>query len=138
MPTTFRDGHSDDGPSGHGQLSAAISTAVVHLFSEHTGRGPTKARTTVDGELVVVVLRDSMTRGERALVQRGKDADVLQLRRAFQDTMSEDLVAVIERLTGRNVQAFMSANHIRPDAAAEIFLLDGEVGFKEELDGSSS
>jgi uncharacterized protein YbcI len=124
MPTTFRDG---SGPSNHGQLAAAISDAVVQLFSKHTGRGPTKARTTVDGELVVVVLRESMTQGERALVRGGKAVEVLRLRRAFQDTMSQELVAVVERLTERTVQAFMSANHIDPDAAAEIFLLDGEV-----------
>jgi uncharacterized protein YbcI len=134
MPTTFRDGSSRDGPPSDGQLAAAISRAVVHLFSEHTGRGPTKARTTVDGELVVVILRDSMTQGERVLVRSGKDAEVLRLRRAFQDTMSQDLVAVVERLTERNVQAFMSANHARPDAAAEIFLLDRAVGVKEEIE----
>jgi uncharacterized protein YbcI len=122
MPRTSR-----DGPSGDGQLAAAISRAVVHLFSKYTGRGPTRARTTVDGDLVVVVLRESMTHGERALVEGGKDAEVLRVRRAFQDTMGDDLVAVVERLTERNVQAFMSTNHIRPDLAAEIFLLDGAV-----------
>ena len=127
MPTTFRDGPSRDGPAIHGELAAAISGAVVQLFSKHTGRGPTKARTTVDGELVVVILREAMTRGERALVQGGKCDEVLQLRRAFQDTMREELVAAVERLTERSVQAFMSTNHIDPDAAAEIFLLDGEV-----------
>ena len=127
MPTTFRAGPSRDGPFNDGELAAAISTAVVQLFSTHTGRGPTKARTTVDGELVVVVLRESMTHGERALVRGGKAAEVLQLRRAFQDTMSEELVAVVERLTERKVEAFMSTNHIDPDAAAEIFVLDRAV-----------
>jgi uncharacterized protein YbcI len=138
MPSTFRDGSSRDGPSGHGQLAAAISKAVVQLFSEHTGRGPTKARTTVEGDLVVVILRDNMTQGERALVQGGKDEEVLRLRRAFQDAMKQDLVAVVERLTERNVQAFMSANQTRPDAAAEIFLLDGAVVVNEELDATPS
>jgi uncharacterized protein YbcI len=138
MPSTFRDGSSRDGLSSHGQLAAAISTAVVHLFSEHTGRGPTKARTTVDGELVVVVLRDSMTQGERALVRGGKHDEVLSLRRAFQETMSEDLVAVVERLTDRTVHAFMSANHIHPDAAAEIFLLDGAVEVSDGIERSGS
>jgi uncharacterized protein YbcI len=135
MPTTFRDDGSSRGKtSSQGQLTAAISNSVVRLFSEHTGRGPTKARTTVEGELVVVILRESMTQGERALVHRGKHAEVMQLRRAFQDTMSEDLVAVVERLTQRNVQAFMSANHIDPDAAAEIFLLDGAVDVTDRLE----
>ena len=36
-----------------------------------------------------------------------------------------DLVGTVERLTQRNVVAFMSANHIDPDSAAEIFVLDG-------------
>jgi uncharacterized protein YbcI len=133
MPTMSGGGSSRDGPFSHGQLAAAISNAVVHLLSQHTGRGPTKARTTVDGELVVVVLRDSMTQGERALVERGKEVEVLRLRRAFQETMREDLVAVVERLTERDVRAFMSANHVHPDAAAEIFLLDGAVTVTDEL-----
>jgi uncharacterized protein YbcI len=75
----------------------------------------------------VVILRDSMTKGERSLVEAGKDAEVLQLRRSFQETMRVDLVAVVERLTASNVQVFMSANHIAPDTAAEIFLTDRKV-----------
>jgi uncharacterized protein YbcI len=131
MPTTFRDDSPRDGPSGNGRIAAAISRAVVQLFSEQTGRGPTKARTTVDGDLVVVLLRDGMTHGERTLVLRGKEAEVLQLRRAFQDAMSQDLVAVVERLTERSVRGFMSANHTQPDLAAEIFVLDGAVRIKD-------
>ena len=127
-----RTGVSMPGPSSagssrdDGRLAAAISTAVVHVFSEYTGRGPTRARTTIDGETVIVILQDSMTKAERGLVKAG-DAEVLQLRRSFQETMSADLIAVVERLTESNVQAFMSANHIAPDTAAEIFLLDSKV-----------
>jgi len=115
MPT-----HSSDG-----QLAAAISTAVVHVLSEHTGRGPTKARTVLDQDVVVVILHESMTKAERTLVHAGKDSEVMQLRRTYQETMQTDLVAAVERLTERRVVAFMSANHIEPDAAAEVFLLDG-------------
>jgi uncharacterized protein YbcI len=127
MPSPRCNGPSRDGPNGHGELSAAISTAVVHVVSLYTGRGPTHARTTIDGELVVVILRDGMTKGECALVIGGREAEVLQLRRAFQDNMRQALVAVIERLTERHVEAFMSANHAKPDAGAEIFLLGGDV-----------
>jgi uncharacterized protein YbcI len=121
MPT-----RTDEDARDRGSLAASISSAVVHLFTEHTGRGPTRARTTIDGDLVVVVLQDGLTKAERALVRAGRDDVVLHLRRAFQDTMSVELIAVVERLTERNVHAFMSANHADPDAAAEIFLLDGE------------
>src|SRR3954452_8667124 len=119
--TTADDGHS------RGPVSAAVSRAVVRLFSDHTGRGPTKARTTIDGELVVVLLHDSMTHAEKTLVQAGKHAEVLQIRRTFQETMRPSLIDAVEGLTERTVVTFMSANDIEPDAAAEIFVLDRAV-----------
>jgi uncharacterized protein YbcI len=131
MPTTSTDGSRDD----PGRIAAAISTAVVHVFAEHTGRGPTKARTTIDGATVVVILHDGMTKAERSLVEAGRHAEVLQLRRSFQETMRDDLVAVVERLTASRVNAFMSANHIAPDAAAEVFLLDSKVAAASETPG---
>ena len=74
-----------------------------------------------------MVLQDGMTKAERRLVEAGKDAEVLHLRRSFQETMSADVIAVVERLTAPSVQVLMSANHIAPDTAAEIFLMDGDV-----------
>lgn len=97
------------------------------LFSKHVGRGPTKARTTIDGNLVVVLLGDGMTTGERNLVRAGKEAEVQQVRRAFQETMEGDLIGTVERLTNGTVSAFMSANHSDPDVAAEIFVMDRPV-----------
>jgi uncharacterized protein YbcI len=129
MPT-----HVDDGPAERGRLAASISTAVVHVFTEHTGRGPTRARTTIDGDLVGVLLHDGQTKAERALVRSGRSEAVLSLRRTFQETMSVDLIAVVERLTERKVSAFMSANHANPDAAAEIFVLDGDAPGVAELE----
>ena len=67
MPIT-----TDDEASERGRLAASISTGVVHAFTEHTGRGPTRARTTIDGDLIVVVLKDGQTKAERALVRAGK------------------------------------------------------------------
>ena len=128
MPATSSGGSSREGPAGQGELAAAISTGVVHVFAEHTGRGPTRARTTLDAGMVVVVLQNSLTKAERALVRAGRDAEVLHLRRTFQETMRVDLVGVAERLTAGHVRAFMSANHIAPDTAVEIFLMDTDVG----------
>jgi uncharacterized protein YbcI len=124
MPATSTDGSSRD---DQGRIAAAISTAVVHVFFEHTGRGPTRARTTINGTTLVVILQETMTKAERSLVEAGREAEVLQLRRSFQETMRDDLVAVVEQMTASRVNAFMSANHIAPDVAAEIFLLDSKV-----------
>ena len=74
-----------------------------------------------------MVLLDGMTKAEQSLIDAGKHAEVLELRRTFQETMRDDLVAVVERLTACSVRAFMSANHIAPDAAAEVFLLDAKI-----------
>src|SRR3954451_16727989 len=121
---TSPDGLPSSAPRPSGRLDAAVSSAVVGLFSRHVGRGPTKARTTIDGNLVVVLLRDGMTTAEKNLVQAGKEVEVHQLRRAFQETMRVELVDTVERLTHSKVSAFMSVNHSSPDVAAEIFVLD--------------
>jgi uncharacterized protein YbcI len=124
MPSSSHAGSAVDDSHGRGRLSADITRAVVRLFSEQTGRGPTKARTTIDHELVVVLLHDSMTHAEKSLVQAGKHDEVLLIRRTFQETMRPDLVNAVEGLTERSVVSFMSANAIDPDAAAEIFVMD--------------
>ncbi len=104
-------------------MSAAISNAVVGLLHDYTGRGPTKVRTTIGPDTIVVTLRDSLTKAERTLASRGQALEVLAMRRAFQDTMREDLISVVQGLTGRKVEAFLSDNLHDPDVAVEIFLM---------------
>jgi uncharacterized protein YbcI len=106
-----------------GSLSAAISNAVVGLLHDYTGRGPTHARTTIGPNTIVVTLRDSLTKAERTLAERGQASEVLAMRRAFQNTMREDMIAAVEQLTGRKVEAFLSDNLHVPDVAVEVFLM---------------
>jgi uncharacterized protein YbcI len=106
-----------------GSRAAAISNHVVRTMSAYTGRGPTKARTYVNDDVVTVVLRDSLTKGERSLVGDDLDELVLTMRKAYQRTMRNDLIKGIEEILDRKVVAFMSDNHIDPDFAAEIFVL---------------
>jgi uncharacterized protein YbcI len=113
----------ESGPLGQ-SLPARISTLIVHLLSEYTGRGPTKARTTIDGDLIVVLLRDTLTKGERQLVHLGKLEAVLEMRGAFQSAMRAEASAAIEELVGRKVIGFMSGNHADPDLAIEAFVLE--------------
>jgi uncharacterized protein YbcI len=109
-----------------GSVPAAISNAVRQLVAEYTGRGPTRARTSIRDNVVLVLLEDTLTKGERRLVSKGRDHRVIDYRREFQDAMREDAIASVEQLTGRKVTAFMSANHIDPDLAAEVFILEAE------------
>jgi uncharacterized protein YbcI len=105
-------------------VSAEISRRAVQLVREYTGRGPTKARTTINGDSVAIVLADTLTKGERSLVARGKVEHVLQTRHEYQKVMREDLTRLVEEQTGRKVAAMMSDNHIDPDVAVEFFVLE--------------
>jgi uncharacterized protein YbcI len=117
-------GVSMDQPRESQGPSAKISTSTVQLMHEYTGRGPTKAKTTINENLVTVVLADTLTKGERNLVEHGRSDRVMQLRHDYQKMMRKDLVAVVERELDREVIAFMSQNHIDPDLAVEIFVLE--------------
>jgi uncharacterized protein YbcI len=121
-----------------GALNAAISNAVVGLLSQNVGKGPTKARTIHSGKIVLCVLEDTMTKAERNLATHGKEDFVLGMRHAFQETMREELTDTVEALTGRKVVAFMSANHVDPDLAAEVFVLDEPVAGTAKEVGSDS
>src|SRR4051794_30558209 len=107
-----------------GELAAAISTTLVQALARTTGRGPTKAKTTLGENGVFVVLQDSLTHGEQTLANAGEGQAVLDLRRRWQSVMQADVSKEIEELTGRKVIGFMSDNHIDPDLAVEVFILE--------------
>jgi uncharacterized protein YbcI len=111
-------------------LYLAISNAVVAVLREYTGRGPMKARTTIRDNVVVVMLEQTLTKGEQVLVDKGRGDRVLALRREYQEAMREEGSARVAELTGRNVVAMMSANHLNPDLGAEIFVLDGPLDLR--------
>ena len=77
--------------------SAMISTAAVQLLHENTGRGPTKAKTLINDNLVTIVLADTLTKGERKLVENGHSERVIELRHDYQLVMRDELVALVER-----------------------------------------
>jgi uncharacterized protein YbcI len=74
-------------------------------------------------EWIFVTLSETLTKGERKLATTGRSQFVRDARRAFQDAMRDEMVADVERLTGRSVIAFLSDNHIDPDVAIECFQL---------------
>ena len=102
-----------------GSIASAISSVVVQLMREHTGRGPTRARTYINEDLITVVLQDTLTMGERSLVRDGEVDLVLASRKAFQRAMSREMIAAVEKHSRRTVLAFLGDNHIEPDVAVE-------------------
>ena len=111
---------------GDGNLRAEISTAIVGLYKQHYGKGPTHCRTYLEPNLVVVVLGEGYTSGEQTMFEAGKWHEVRNARQIWQDSMEERFVTTIERLTDRRVSAFLSANRQDPDFAVELFVLAPE------------
>ena len=108
-----------------GELNAALTSALVGIQTAHLGRGPKAASTFHHGNVVVTLMHDVMTPAERTLARTGSAPAVTNMRHLFQETMQAEFSDVVERLTGRAVVAFISGNHIDPDMAAEVFVLDG-------------
>jgi len=71
------------------------------------------------------MLEQTLTKGEQVLVRKGRGENVLALRHEYQEAMRDESSDKIAELTGREVTAMMSANHLAPDLAAEIYVLDG-------------
>ena len=93
------------------------------LLKEYYGRGPDKAKTYVNGDLVVCLLRGGFTRVEQTLRDGGHGDAVIQQRMAFQEVMRKRFNQVVEDATGRRVVGFMSGNQQNPDMICEVFVL---------------
>jgi uncharacterized protein YbcI len=110
-----------------GKLNSAIATAVVRTHRRCVGRGPTRAQAFHRGNVVVLVLEDTMTREELSLAANDMKRAAWLIRTKVQTTMRGTLVGIVEELTGRRVVAFMGDNHIDPDLVTAVFVLDRPV-----------
>lgn len=124
-------------------VAERISTQMVRLMSRYTGRGPTKARTTLNTNFATVVLDDTLTKAETNLVAAGEIESVLHQRRTFHRMMRAEAVAAVEHETGRKVRAYLS--DIAPEAAvgAHDFIFEpaqetGEAYYGEALNSEAA
>jgi uncharacterized protein YbcI len=118
-----------DPPLAGGHLLAAISTGIVAILREHYGRGPTKAKTFVNDDIVIVVMRGiGFTALEQTIMDDKTGSDggvrVVSMRHDFQRMIGERYTNKIQELTGRTVLAFLSQAHVEPDLTVEMFFLD--------------
>jgi uncharacterized protein YbcI len=106
-----------------GDVRTAISDGLVALLKEYYGRGPEQAKTYVNEDLVVCLLRGGFTPVEQTLRNGGYGDEVIRQRMAFQEVMRERFEHVVEQATGRRVVGFMSGNQQDPDMICEVFVL---------------
>jgi uncharacterized protein YbcI len=116
----------DSGQRSVGEMRALISNEIVRLQAEYYGKGPTRAKTYIVEDLVVVVLEESFTRAEKTLVERGEREAVEHIRRRFQQQMADSFTSVVEQATGRKVKTFLSETNVQQDVSVETFLLAEE------------
>jgi uncharacterized protein YbcI len=110
-------------PAAHGDVLTAISDGMVALLKEFYGRGPTRAKSYYEDDLVVCLLRGGFSRVEQTLLDGGRGNSVIQQRMEFQELMRERFEAVVHEATGRRIIGFMSGNQQDPDIMCEVFIL---------------
>jgi uncharacterized protein YbcI len=106
--------------------SVEISNAVARLHKHYVGRGPTNARTTIEGDLVVCLLEGGHTRAEQTLDETERGDIVAAGRLGLQAAMRDEMVDAVQRALGRRVRSFMSANDLPRDLQIEVFVLEHE------------
>ncbi len=116
---------TDETPQLRGSaLTDAISAEFVALYARVYDHPRTSATTYINDNVVVCVLKNILTVGERTQVDAGESSAVIDGRVAFQADREDEFTAVIERLTRRAVTAFLSGNQTTPGIACELFFLD--------------
>jgi uncharacterized protein YbcI len=116
---------------GGGDARRELARGMVHLHKEFYGKGPTHAKSYINDDMIVILMRGGFTRVEQTLLEGGQGEAVIQQRIAFQEVMRPRFEQLIWEITGRTVVAFMSGSHQDPDVLAETFILDTTDLFEE-------
>jgi uncharacterized protein YbcI len=88
---------------GGGAVRNDLSTALVKLYRELFGRGPTTTTTYAFDAGYVTFLRDVLAPQERVLVLGGRTDLVCQARAGIREAQRERLIGEVQRVTGRPV-----------------------------------
>jgi uncharacterized protein YbcI len=102
-----------------------LSNAMVQIYKEQFGRGPTKARTQYAGpDTLVATLENSLTPAERSMLAADEHQRVREIRMFFQHASEREFVDAVEQITGRKVRGFVSGTDTDQDISSEIFYLE--------------
>jgi uncharacterized protein YbcI len=116
--------HSPDTGTRAGEQLAAVTNGIVKLFRDYYGRGPTKAKSyMLDDRILVCVLEETMTRVEQTLVENGHGHKVREVRLVFQEAMADEFKGVVAECLDRPVRAYHSQLTLQPDIGFEFFVL---------------
>ena len=115
-----------------------LSNEMVALYKTQLGRGPTKVRSDWAGaDALLVTLEDSFTPAEHRLAEMNEHTRLRDTRTFFQYATTGQFIEVVERLTGRNVRAFVSGIDTSVDVCSEVFYFNSQPNDTDFHDGSS-
>jgi len=104
---------------------AELSNAMVKIYKEQFGRGPTKTRTHYAGpDILITTLEDSLTPAERRMVEMGEHQRLRDTRMFFQYATVVQFTETVEKITGRTVRGFVSGIDTEQDISSEVFYLE--------------
>jgi uncharacterized protein YbcI len=116
---------SSDAPLRGDPLLEAVTEAMVSLHERYYHRVPVTAKTLLlSDEVLICVLGGIYTDVEKTMIEVQRTTIVQETRSAFQSAMQETFISAVQRLSGRNVLAFISNQHIGPDMEIELFMLE--------------
>jgi len=115
-----------EGQRQQGGRLAEVSNAIVGIFRECYGRGPTKAKTYQFDNYLVTVLEDILTTVEATLVKNGEEDLVRRVRLTFQDGVRDRFIRSVEEVMGREVVTYHSQVTFDPPMGFEFFVLKPE------------
>jgi uncharacterized protein YbcI len=105
-------------------LLSAVTDAMIGLHQRYHHRVPVTAKTLMLGDdLLACVLGGVYTDVEKTMIELQRGTTVQETRSAFQNATQHRFIEAVERLSGRNVLAFISNHHIGPDIEVELFVL---------------
>lgn len=106
------------------ELLTAVTEEMVVLHERYHHRIPVTAKTQLlEDDLIAVVMGGVYTDIEKTMIELQRKTLVQETRSAFREAMQQRFIEVIERLSGREVLAFVSNSHVGPDLEIELFML---------------
>ena len=102
---------------------AAVANEIVRLKAQYYGKGPTEAKAYQNDEVLVVALKGGLTTVEKTLLDADEGALVRQVRLRFQQTMEQNFIDAVQRITRLNVRTYLSQIAFDPDYCFEFFVL---------------
>ena len=105
-------------------LLAAVTDAMVALHKRYHHREPVTAKSVLmSNEMLACVMGGVYTDVEKTMIELQRQTIVQETRSAFQTAMQHKFIAAVELLSGRDVLAFISNQHVGPDMEIELFVL---------------